>query len=309
VQIFKAKGFNTVRLRVWHTPIDVHSSLTEVINFAKTLNASGLNIWLDIHYSDTWADPANQTKPTAWKNANFTDLKDSVYQYTSKTIQAFTSAGITLKIVQIGNETNSGFLWDFGKVGGSFDTNWSNYALLLKEGIRAVKENSSSTKTMIHIAGFESADWFFSNLATQNINYDYIGLSYYPIWHGKSLDAISTSMNNLISKFQKPVIIAETSYPFTLLWNDLTNNTVGVASQLIPAYEATPEGQNAYTKALIDMMRKLPGQQGLGICWWAPEWVSFKGNAALNGSSAENQTLFDFTNNALPALSSLGSYQ
>lgn len=309
VQIFKDKGINTVRLRVWHTPIDAHSSLQEVLDFAKTLNAKGFNIWLDIHYSDTWADPANQTKPVAWKNANLLDLKDSVYQYTSRTVQAFKTAGITLKVVQIGNETNSGFLWDLGKVGGSFDTNWGNYALLIKEGLRAVKDVSSSTKTMIHIAGFDSADWFFGNLASQNVSYDYIGLSYYPVWHGKSLDALSTSLNNLINKFQKPVIIAETSYPFTLLWNDNTNNIVGSSSQLIPAYDATADGQNAYTKALIDLMHKLPGQQGLGICWWAPEWVSFKGTTATNGSNAENLTLFDFNNNALPALSSLGSYQ
>ncbi len=309
VQIFKDKGLHTVRLRVWHTPIDAHSSLQEVLDFAKILNAKGFNIWLDIHYSDTWADPSNQTKPAVWKNANFTDLKDSVYQYTSRTIQAFKSAGINLKLVQIGNENNSGFLWDLGKVGGSFDSNWGNYTLLLKEGLRAVKDISSTTKTMIHIAGYDSADWFLGNLVTQNVSYDYIGLSYYPVWHGKSLDVLSSSLTSLINKYQKPIIIAETSYPFTLLWNDYTNNIVGTASQLIPAYDATPDGQNAYTKALIDLMRKLPGQQGLGICWWAPEWVSFKGNTATNGSNAENLTLFDFNNNALPALSSLGTYQ
>ena len=309
VQIFKDKGINTVRLRIWHTPLDANSSLQEVIDFAKNLNATGLNIWLDIHYSDTWADPGNQSLPAAWKNASLTDLKDSVYQYTSSTIQTFNKAGITLKIVQIGNETNSGFLWGLGKVGGIFDSNWSNYALLVKQGIQAVKDKSSSTKTLIHFAGYNGADWFYSNLAAQNVSYDYIGLSYYPVWHGKSFDSLYTSLTNLITKYHKPVIIAETSYPFTLLWNDNTNNLVGSASQLIPAYDATPDGQNAYTKALIDEMRSLPNQQGLGICWWAPEWVSFKGPNATNGSTSENLTLFDFNNNSLPALTSLGSYK
>lgn len=309
VQIFKDKGINTVRLRVWHTPVDAHSSLQEVLDFAKTLNAKGFNIWLDIHYSDTWADPSNQTKPAAWKNASFSVLKDSIYQYTSNTVQAFKSAGITLKIVQIGNETNSGFLWDLGKVGGTFDSNWGNYALLVKEGLRAVKDVSSTTKTMLHFAGFDSADWFFSNITAQTVSFDYIGLSYYPVWHGKSLDALQTSLTSLINKYQKPIIIAETSYPFTLGWNDYTNNVVGNSSQLIPAYDATPDGQNAYTKALFEVMRNLPSKQGLGICWWAPEWVSFKGPTATNGSDAENLTLFDFNNNALPALTSLGSYQ
>lgn len=309
VQIFKDKGINTVRLRLWHTPVDAHSSLQEVIDFAKILNATGLNIWLDIHYSDTWADPGNQSLPAAWKNASLTDLKDSVYQYTSSTIQTFNKAGITLKIVQIGNESNSGFLWDLGKVGGIFDSNWSNYALLVQQGIQAVKDNSSTTKTMIHFAGYNGADWFFSNLAAQNVSYDYIGLSYYPVWHGKSFDSLYTSLTSLITKYHKPVIIAETSYPFTLLWNDNTNNLVGAASQLIPAYDATPDGQNAYTKAMIDLMASLPNQQGLGICWWAPEWVSFKGPNATNGSTSENLTLFDFNNNSLPALTSLGAYK
>lgn len=309
VQIFKDKGINTIRLRVWHTPANAHSSLQEVLDFATLLHAKGLAIWLDIHYSDTWADPGNQTPPAAWKNLGINILKDSIYQYTSRIVQAFKSAGIPLKLVQIGNETNSGFLWDLGKVGGSFDSNWSNYALLVKEGIRAIKDNSSSTKTMIHFAGFEGADWFYSNLTTLNVSYDYIGLSYYPIWHGKSLDAMSTSLTSLLTKFQKPLIIAETSYPFTLNWNDYTNNWVGTSDQLIPAFAASPAGQDAYTKALIDLMRKLPNQLGLGICWWAPEWVSFKGPTANNGSTAENLTLFDFNNNALPALTSLGSYQ
>ncbi len=309
IQIFKDKGINTVRLRLWHTPVDAHSSLQEVIDFAKILNATGLNIWLDIHYSDTWADPGNQSLPAAWKNASLTDLKDSVYQYTSSTIQTFNKAGITLKIVQIGNESNSGFLWDLGKVGGIFDSNWSNYALLVQQGIQAVKDNSSTTKTMIHFAGYNGADWFFSNLAAQNVSYDYIGLSYYPVWHGKSFDSLYTSLTSLITNYHKPVIIAETSYPFTLLWNDNTNNLVGSASQLIPAYDATPDGQNAYTKAMIDLMASLPNQQGLGICWWAPEWVSFKGPNATNGSTSENLTLFDFNNNSLPALTSLGAYK
>ena len=162
---------------------------------------------------------------------------------------------------------------------------------------------------MIHFAGYNGADWFFSNLAAQNVSYDYIGLSYYPVWHGKSFDSLYTSLTSLITKYHKPVIIAETSYPFTLLWNDNTNNLVGSASQLIPAYDATPDGQNAYTKAMIDLMASLPNQQGLGICWWAPEWVSFKGPNATNGSTSENLTLFDFNNNSLPALTSLGAYK
>ncbi len=170
-------------------------------------------------------------------------------------------------MVQIGNETNSGFLWDLGRVGGSFDTNWINYTALIKEGDRAIKDVSSGTKTMIHFAGIDGSDWFFNNISQQGINYDYIGLSYYPFWHGKNLDAVATGINTLISKYQKTIIIAETAYPFTLGWNDNTNNIVGTTNQLIPVYDATPDGQNAYARVLIEMIKNLPNQQGLGICW------------------------------------------
>jgi len=116
VQLMKDKGLNTIRLRVWHTPSDAHSSLQEVLDFAKTVSAKGLNIWLDIHYSDTWADPGHQTVPAAWKNLGLTILKDSVYQYTSKLMQAFKTAGVPLKLVQIGNEINSGFYGTWEKL-------------------------------------------------------------------------------------------------------------------------------------------------------------------------------------------------
>jgi arabinogalactan endo-1,4-beta-galactosidase len=308
LQICKDKGINTIRLRLWHSPSSSNSSLKEVVDFSKTLAAKGFGIWLDIHYSDSWADPGNQNKPAAWKNATGTVLKDSVYQYTTRVMSAFKTAGVSLKIVQIGNETNAGFLWNDARVGGTYDNNWAYYALLVKEGLRAVKEADANTKTMLHFAGIDGAEWYYNNLALQTVSYDYIGLSFYPIWHGKSLDALGTGLTNLISKFQKPIVIAETSYPFTLSWNDYTNNVWGLANQLIPEYSASPEGQQAYTKALMDQLKKLPQQQGMGLCWWAPEWVAFKGPTATNGSSMENLTLFDFSNNALPALTSLGSY-
>jgi arabinogalactan endo-1,4-beta-galactosidase len=308
LQLCKDKGINTIRLRLWHTPTDAHSGLKEVVDFAKTLTTKGFGIWLDIHYSDTWADPGNQNKPAAWKSASVAVLKDSVFQYTARVMASFKTAGISLKIVQVGNETNAGFLWNEGRVGGTYDNNWSNYAQMMKEGLRAVKEADANTKTMIHFAGIDGAEWFYNNLALQTVSYDYIGLSFYPIWHGKSLDALGSGLSNLISKFQKPIVIAETSYPFTLGWNDYTNNVWGLANQLMPEYPASPEGQQAYTKALMDVLKKLPQQQGMGLCWWAPEWVAFKGPTATNGSSMENLTLFDFSNNALPALTSLGAY-
>ncbi len=306
LSILKNRGINTVRLRLWYSPASGHSNLQEVVSFATEITNIGLSVYLDIHYSDTWADPGNQTKPAAWQSLSFAHLKDSVYSYTKRVVQACADAGAKPAIVQIGNETNSGFLWNEGKVGGSYNVNWPNYAALLKSGIQAVKDVDPGIKTMIHFAGTSGADWFFSNLQSQAVNYDYIGLSYYPVWHGKDLDILKQDLTALVNTYNKPLIIAETAYPFTLGWNDYTNNTIGLADQIIPAYAASLSGQANFIAALIKKIRSLPNSKGAGICYWAPDWVAFRGPTATNGSSGENLALFDFNNNAVPALDSLG---
>ena len=306
LSIVKDRGINTVRLRLWYSPASSHSNLQEIIGFATEIKNMGLAVYLDIHYSDTWADPGNQTKPAAWQSLSFTQLKDSMYSYTKRVVKACSDAGAKPSIVQIGNETNSGFLWDDGRVGGSYNVNWPNYAALLKSGIQAVKDVDPGIKTMIHFAGSSGADWFFSNLQSQTVNYDYIGLSYYPVWHGKDLDILSQDLTALVNTYNKPIIIAETAYPFTLGWNDYTNNIIGLTNQLIPAYAASLSGQANFISALIKKIRSLPNSKGAGICYWAPDWVAFKGPIATNGSVWENLALFDFNNNAVPALDSLG---
>lgn len=306
VVLFKEKGINTVRLRLWYSPTSIHSSLSEVMQFSKEIKSKGMNIFLDIHYSDSWADPGKQTKPLAWKNVNSSILKDSVYAYTRRVVQLLTEAGSKPMIVQIGNETNGGFLWDDGRVGGSYDSNWPNYASLVKQGIKAVKDVDPSIKTMIHFAGFEDADWFYKKIKDQGIDYDYIGISYYPMFHGKDLDRLYQKLSSLVTTFNKPLVIAETSYPFTLGWNDFTQNLLGLTNQIIPSYPASVDGQAQFITALIKKIKALPNNRGLGLFYWAPDWVAYRGNTATNGSSAENQALFDFSNNALPALDSLG---
>ena len=305
LDIIKARGINTVRLRLWYAPATVRSGLAEVISFATEIKNKGLSVFLDLHYSDTWADPGQQTKPLAWQSANLAGLKDSVYQYTKRVLQAFVAAGATPSIVQIGNETNGGLLWNEGRVGGSYDANWAEFANLLKKGIQAVKEVDPSIKTMIHYAGYSGAQQYFSNINTQGVSYDYIGLSYYPVFHGKDMDALASGMSSLVSSFNKPILIAETDYPFTLSWNDQTNNTVGLPDQLIPSYPATLSGQAAFLTALLKKVNAL-GTKGLGVCYWSPDLVAYKGTSSTTGSFMENQALFDFSNNAVPGLDSLG---
>jgi arabinogalactan endo-1,4-beta-galactosidase len=291
LDILKESGCNYIRIRLWHTPTNAHSGLQEVLTLSNRAKAKGMKVWLTVHYSDTWADPGHQTKPVAWSALNFTDLGDSVYNYTKKIVLK-----LQPDIVQIGNETNDGFLWPEGKM----SVNLSNFATLLKKGVQAVRDFAPTSKVMIHYAGHEEANWYYQQLKNQNVPYDMIGLSYYPLWHGKVLTTLKSNMNELATNFEKEIVIAETSYPFTLSWDDNTNNIVGLDEQLVAGYPATPEGQKKFMLRLKKIISEV--ENGKGFCYWAPEWVAFKGSSSTSGSTGENLALFDFTNTALPAL-------
>jgi arabinogalactan endo-1,4-beta-galactosidase len=291
LQIFKENGCNTVRIRLWHTPDDLHSSLTEVNTFAQRVRDAGMKVWLDLHYSDTWADPGKQYKPADWTTLSLARLKDSVFTYTKKAV---------LKVhpdyVQIGNEINNGFLWETGRI-----THETQFTDLLKQGIKAVREVDTSIRIMIHYAGYQGAFHFFGLLKKHDVDYDWMGISYYPWWHGRDMTALRDSLSQLTSTYQKGLVIAETAYPFTLKWYDWTHNIVGDTSQLIPQFPATVEGQKNFLLHLRTIIENLP--RGIGFCYWAPDWISVNGPQSTAGSPWENLALFDFQHHSLPAMS------
>lgn len=289
ITTLKNSGCNTIRIRLWKNPSDSHSGLTEVKALASRVKTAGLKVWLTVHYSDTWADPGNQTKPAAWQSMDFNTLKTNVTDYTNQIMDE-----IHPDIIQIGNETNDGMLWPEGRL----STNETQYLQLVTAAVTAVRSKSTSTKIMLHFAGISDSDWFFSKVA--NIDYDYIGLSYYPIYHGKSLEDLQNKMNTLGQLYNKKVLIAETAYPFTFDYNDFTNNIIGLQSQIITAFPATNNGQKEFLSAIKNTAKQSP--HGIGFCYWGAEWVAFRGPTSTNGSPWENQALWDFTNNALPAM-------
>ena len=287
----KSAGCNTIRIRLWKDPANGHSGLTEVKTLAQRVKKAGLKVWLTVHYSDDWADPAVQTTPAAWKNLSFTDLKAAVASYTTTILTE-----INPDIIQIGNEINTGLLWPQGHL-----INKEAQCIdLLKTASATIRSKAPNTKIMIHYAGVSATDtnWFFTKV--KSVDYDYIGLSYYPIWHGKDLATIKTTIDALGKNFSKKVLIAETAYPFTLGFNDWTNNIVGLDSQLVSGYPATAEGQKNFVLAIKDLVKS--STYGQGFAYWGGEWVSFKGDKATNGSTFENQAFYDFSNKALPVL-------
>lgn len=290
LSILKENSVNTVRLRLWVNPTTIHSGFNEVKQFSTTLKSQGFKVWITLHYSDTWADPGQQVTPAQWQSLSFTELKDQVYDYTKTVIDE-----IAPEYIQIGNEINSGFLHPQGNI----NANFQQFRELLASGIAAVRENSSTTQIILHYAGLSGASSFFNQL--NSLDYDIIGVSYYPIWHGKELSTVSSTLQILSSVLNKPVLIAETAYPFTLDWNDWTNNIIGLEDQIIlPEYPATEEGQQNFIRQINSIVRGV--ENGIGFCYWGAELIAWKGNQATDASPWENQALFDFENNALPVL-------
>ncbi|KAF2518116.1 cellulase family glycosylhydrolase [Flavobacterium salilacus subsp. salilacus] len=284
----KNAGVNTIRIRLWKDPENTHSGFEEVKAFADEVKSKGMKVWLTVHYSDTWADPGNQTKPMAWQDADFTTLQQEVYNYTTQIVTA-----IQPDYIQIGNEINSGFLFSEGSI-----TNTAQFTTLLSKGISAVRDNSAHCKIILHYAGYEGAQNFYSALTS--LDYDIIGLSYYPIWHGKDLTAFQNTMTQLTTQYNKDVVIAETAYPFTLEWNDHTNNIIGSEDQLLPQYTPTTAGQKAYLQQIKQIATQVP--KGIGFCYWGAELIAFNGSTATDGSATENLAFWDFNNTALPVL-------
>lgn len=282
----KNAGVNTIRLRLFKNPADGHSGFNEVKAFADEIKNKGMKVWLTVHYSDTWADPSHQEKPAEWSGQSYAQLKTSVYNYTKQIVTE-----IDPDYIQIGNEINAGFLFPEGAY-----ANMEQFKGLLAEGSRAVRDNSDA-RIILHYAGHVGAMSFYSNFT--DIDYDYIGLSYYPMWHGKNLNQLQVNMESLFLTQSKPIIIAETSYPFTFGYNDFTNNIIGSQDQILPQYPATLQGQKDY----LAKIKEIATQSGTGFCYWGGEWISFNGPQATNGSTYENQALWDFEAKALPALS------
>ena len=216
ILILKAHGFNYIRLRIFNNPASDsgyapnkgYCDLEHTLAFAKRIKAAGLQLLLDFHYSDTWADPGKQFKPSAWKNLAFPVLKDSLYNYTKQVLTALKAQGTLPEMVQIGNEINHGMVWPDGNV-----SNFDGLAQLYNAGRKAVLSVAPETIIMLHIAlGGQNDEsvFFIDNMLARGVQFDVIGESYYPQWHG-SLSDLQSNLNDLIRRYSKDVIVVEYS--------------------------------------------------------------------------------------------------
>ncbi|MHB0755059.1 glycoside hydrolase family 53 protein [Polaribacter sp. M15] len=294
-QIFKNNGANIVRVRQWHSPNWTnYSNQKDVEKSIKRAKNSKMAVLLDFHYSDDWADPNQQIAPKAWLPIidNLPILGDSIYNYTYKTLKNLSIQNLLPEIVQIGNEINIMILQ---KDNTSTEMNWYRNAYLLNKGIQAVRDiaahQNKKIDIMLHIAQPENGLWWFEQAKSNGIiDFDWIGLSYYPKWSKYNLNQVSEVFKTLKELYKKKVMVVETAYPFTLENADDANNILG-KDAIITGYEATQQGQLNY---LSDLKKAIKNGDGLGLIYWEPAWVSNNCSTRWGkGSHWDNATLFD----------------
>lgn len=307
-KILAGHGANYARLRVWVDPPAGTSDLPSALTLARRAHDAGLQILLDLHYSDTWADRTAQQTPKAWQGQNPEALRRTVETYTREVLAAFARQGTPVSILQIGNETTLGMLWPSGQIYKQSGEDWTGYAELVKAGIKGAKTGnlSKSPQIMIHTdtGGDRHASvYHFDQLRQQGVNFDLIGLSYYPFWHGP-LEGLRQNLQELASRYGRDILIVETAYPWTLSTGSSTQSVVSGLDSLPEAqrYPPTPEGQAEYYKALNQILREVPGGHGAGYLIWEPGWRTGVPAGPDTGNGHSNLTLFDRSGQGLPAL-------
>jgi arabinogalactan endo-1,4-beta-galactosidase len=306
LDILSEAGMNFVRLRVWVNPQDGFNDEAQLLALAEQAHRYRLPILLDLHYSDTWADPGHQSTPAAWAADTYPQLQADVYAYSKKVVSDLARQGTAPEMVQVGNEINCGMLWPTG-----YCNNFAQLAGLLKSGIAGVKAAAPHAKIALHLAASNSLstlEWWYSSAISDGVPFDIIALSYYDYWHGR-LDVIQNDLDSLAAVYGKPLMLAETAYPWTLATADPSTPESENASNatLDPGYPATPAGQAANFRDVLSVVQAVPNGLGLGAFYWEPTWTSVPGNGwdptnPSSGDGWENQAMFDFSDTALPVI-------
>ena len=332
LDIMKKYDVDTIRIRLWNDPYSEsgesygagENDLKTTLAIAKKVTDAGLGVLLNFHYSDFWADPGKQIKPKAWKDYGVEELEKAVYEFTVDTMKVFRDNGINTTMVQVGNELSNGLLWPEGKV-----PNYDNIAKFVNAGIRGVRAIDEDVPIMIHLDnGGNNAlyrEWF-DEFTKRGEDFQLIGLSYYPFWHG-TMDNMTAVLSEIKEKFGKDTCVLETSYPYTGEDGDASGNSVS-AEDCLEDYPVSVQGQATVVR---DVIAHAADAGSLGVFYWEGAWIpvgsSFSSNQELwetkgsgwassfagsydpkdagkyyGGSSWDNQAFFSFSGKKLPSL-------
>ena len=297
---FGEQGWNAMRVRLFVNPENASSSdkeegviqdLPYVKALGKRIKDAGYALVLDLHYSDSWADPGKQTVPAAWPQNDVEALKDSVYNYTKRVMTEMKAAGACPDFIQLGNEITGGMLWPTGQVyptgGAPAGGSWENFAAYQQRASQAVRETSPETKIILHVEmhNINQPGGFFGNCESYGVDFDVMGLSYYSAYHGTFAN-LNAVLNKMEAASSKPIMIMECGYGYA--W-DLP----GTNYDLTATYPYSNEGQKNFTVAMIAALKQHSRVKGL--FWWWPEaneynipWSNHVTGSWWNGSLFNN---------------------
>jgi arabinogalactan endo-1,4-beta-galactosidase len=319
-------GWNAFRLRVFVSPVRnaPNNSLENTLPLAKAIRDAGGTFMLDIHYSDTWADPGHQETPLAWRDLDAAGMEKQVEEYTREVISQFRAAGAMPDMVQVGNEITAGLLWPLGRLrvpssevrrGGGDEPErgaylepydearaWENVTRFLKAGIRGVKAGSGSMqpKIILHTdtgADWQVTRWWFDHITAAQVEYDIMGLSFYPKYHG-TLAMLQQNMIESQRRYHKPFMVVETGY----VQNDTSamSPPEAIARPVLSAktpkergfmqWPGTPGGQLQFMADLVNTVQR---NHGLGVFYWGPEGSWGDGMWLPDGSAAPSIHVLD----------------
>lgn len=342
LDIMKDYDVDTIRLRIWNDPWGKdHESygagendVPTTLEIAKRVSEKGLGVLMNFHYSDFWADPGKQIKPKAWEGMTVEELTQAVYDFTFDTMELFKKEGVNITMVQVGNELSNGLLWPEGKIDvdagvGEYD----NIAAFVSAGIRAVRKSNPDIPVMLHLDNGGNNELYrrwFDNYVARGEDFDLIGLSYYPFWHG-TMDQLINNMNDMAERYHKDLIIAEVSMGYTMedykdyeKLSDSERKGYATKPSLVEKIEfpMTKEGQADFMRTLLARLETVAEHRARGFFWWEPAWIPVPGSGWATPASLEymhdpgpcgnewaNQALFDYDGNVLPTLEVIRDYK
>lgn len=326
-------GVNYIRLRVWNDPYDENGNgygggnndVATAIALGQRATKYGMKVCIDFHYSDFWADPKKQFVPKAWEGMDIEEKSDALYNFTLESLTQLLDAGVDVGMVQIGNEINNGM---------SGETDVANVRKLLAAGSKAVREAAANSDKEILVAvhytnidDMKKLDTLLTGLQVKEIDYDIVGLSFYPYWHG-TIEDLKNAIIHIRDTYGKKVYVAENAYCYTAEDGDGSANSVEGTDDLAEGYSASVQGQ---ANEVRDVCAAASEAGAEGVFYWEGTWIPVGPADADNsdlwekygigwassyasgydpkdagqyygGCSWDNQAMFDFTGHPLASL-------
>lgn len=283
------QGINHLRIRVWNNPYDTNGNgygggnndVAKAKQFADACRKVGIKMLVDFHCSDLWTDPGKQYVPKAWKGYSVEQKAEALTAFLEDSLNTIDPTGDVVDMVQVGNETTSGFIGE---------TDVANMCTLFEAGAKGVKAYNDAVKVVIHLTNPEKGNMtrWAKRLDENKVDYDILATSYYPYWHG-TLDNLKTQLETVKNTYGKDVMVAETSYAYTLEDSDGHSNTVRVGNNDTADNATEPFTEQGQATAIRNLINTVNNAGGLGVYYWEPAWLTVGDTTGLTGEAYDKQ--------------------